>query len=113
MSNRTYSQRNYIRRIDIYAWGGVSSVGIILSPVFITIGRIRFTPIIASLCPTPPIKVIRRKCAERFSALSKTPGGIMLRLGRRADKFGWPVEFNEFKSVLGVGKGVLFGETLK
>ena len=37
----------------------------------------------------------------------------MLRLGRRADKFGWPVEFKEFKSVLGVGKGVLFGETLK
>ena len=37
----------------------------------------------------------------------------MLRLGRRADKFGWPVEFKEFKSVVGVEKGVLFGETLK
>jgi len=81
-----------------------------LSPVFITIGRIRFTPIIASLCPNPPIKVIRRKCAERFSALSKTPGG---KLGMRADRFGWPVEFKEFKSVVGVEEGVLFGETLK
>lgn len=37
----------------------------------------------------------------------------MLRLGIRADKFGWPVEFKEFKSILGVGEGMLFGETLK
>ena len=37
----------------------------------------------------------------------------MLRLGRRADKFGWPVEFKEFKSILGVGEGILFGKTLK
>ena len=80
-----------------------------MSPVFITIGRIRFTPIIASLCPNPPIKVIRKKCDERFRALSKTPGGIMLRLGIRADKFGWPVEFKEFKSMLDVVTGfVLF-----
>ncbi len=56
---------------------------------------------------------MRKKCAKRFSTLSKTPGGIMLRLGRRADKFGWPVEFKEFKSTLGMGEGVLFGETLK
>ena len=37
----------------------------------------------------------------------------MLRLGRRADKLGWPVTFKEFKSILEVGEGVLFGETLK
>jgi len=53
---------------------------------------------------------MRKKCAERFRALSKTPGG---KLGMRADKFGWPVAFTEFKSVLGMGEEVLFGETLK